>query len=152
MTALTANTALQFRNREGQKWGNALVATSTTIYHNSLIMKNGLGFLLPCAINTTSTFAGIAHIDNPTVASGIIGDGSTVYLDYFWGVDALLPAVTAVTTGEVGLAAYCGDDNTVASSATTSKGPQIGLLEEVPAALTAWVAIRSGAMAKGTTS
>ena len=148
MTALTANTALQTRNRNGQTVLDGIVLTAAVMYHHALACRIAAGQIIAAATDTTSKFVGLVEIENPdNDTAGITGDG-TLRVNCITDIEVLIPCVTAITAGNVLGAAYISDDNLVVAEATL--GAEIGTITEFVATNSIWVHLGRKAMAAGT--
>lgn len=147
--ALSANTALDTKNRNGETRISGLIATSSVIYHHALVARaTGTGRLVPCANEVSHVFVGLAEIVNvPNTTAGLTGDGNTVYVDCIGDVDVLIPCITAITVGDTGGVVYALDDGTATTA--VSAGPQIGIMTEFVATNSIWVRLRGSLMATG---
>lgn len=140
MTALTANTYHILKNKGGMTRISGTVLTAAVCYHHALLSLTAAGKVEAGSTSTTATFFGLCDIKNPTSATaGITGDG-TLTVEAINNVDVVLVCVTAITAGDVGLAAFISDDNLVA---TTTLGPECGIITEFLA--TNSVVVRLGA-------
>ena len=140
--ALTGNTALDTKNPNGQTRIDGVIATSAVIYHHALVARNAAGRLEVPVNATTQTFVGLAELINvPNTTAGLTGDGSTVRVETIGDIDVLIPAVTAISAGSVGLACYAVDDQTVTTENTL--GPQVGIITEFVATNSVWVRLRA---------
>jgi hypothetical protein len=87
------------------------VAASTTIYKGALVCVNSSGYLVPADDATDLRFVGVAR-DGADNSSGSNGDVEIVVVTQ----GSIVVAKSNAAAGDVGMSAYCSDDETVALS------------------------------------
>lgn len=139
--ALSADTVRKRRSLDQQRLGNAQVTTSVTIYKGSLVLiTEGTGFArLP--VSTTglaaAVFAGVAQEQSVGVAAG------TVNVDYAWGHEELITALTALTTTYrmCQVLAYDDDQVTTITAISAAKRNYVGYAVDFDSSGNAWCLI-----------
>lgn len=137
--ALSANAALQTRNRAGLIRRSFTVVSSATIYKHSLVVITAAGLAKVAANETTTTFVGMAE-EAPTG----VGDGS-VTVTVVNNLEVLIPTVTSLTVGDTNKTLlYCVDDASVTPENTL--GPEVGVMSQFVATNSAWIWLRGKAI------
>jgi len=112
LTALTAN--YDAERKDGILVAYK-VAADAVIFKGALVCLNADGYLIPAADAAGLKFAGVAY-EKGDNADGDAGD-VTVRV---WKDGSFRVAKAAAAQADLGAAAYCLDDNTVATSSTHS--------------------------------
>ena len=139
--ALSANTTLETRVRNGMSKRTFTVLTSAVIYDRALCVITAAGLLKPAADETTTTFVGMA-IESSSGSFPVTGDGAYT-VSVLEEIEIKAPLATAVTVGDTNKTAlYLVDDQTITTANTL--GPACGTMRQFVAANSGWVFIRSG--------
>jgi len=135
--ALSADTALQFRNTGPLVTGYGTVKTGSTIYKHAMVAFDSGAKIVACANTATTHFAGIA----------IKGYAAGTTCEFWTLCEVRLP-VTGVTAGITGDTIYSVDDETIGTA--TTLGPPVGTLQELDGTSYGWT--RLGILTMGNSS
>lgn len=102
------------------------------IYKGALCTFNAAGYLAPAGLAVSEVFAGVAeeYVDN---SGGSAGDKSCKVKTQ----GRFLLEGSGLAQGDVGVAVYASDDQTITKTAGTS--PRVGIIDEFVSATQVWV-------------
>jgi len=139
MAALSANSRRKTRDEHLMTKGNFAAGTGGAIYEGSLVVINeSTGRAIAATAATARTFLGVS-LENVTGNTG-----GTVKVNFAFGHQELMSAITGVTAAFTGTNALVATDNTVdnTSVGTALVRVVVGEIMEIPSANLAWVRIR----------